>query len=94
MGEPTKAADAGSTLPMEAFSAFYKLDFVDLRMTVPAQKSNKPHTAILKGVSGYCRGSCLTAIMGASGAGESIEDSSNDYLPYKSHATLCVCANW
>ena len=52
------------------FATQYDIEFRDLRFSVPSKKSGKPHTLILKGVSGYCRSARLTAIMGASGAGE------------------------
>ena len=48
----------------------YDVEFRNLRFTVPSKKSDRPPTVILKSVSGACRGCCLTAIMGASGAGE------------------------
>ncbi|EIE18763.1 hypothetical protein COCSUDRAFT_45222 [Coccomyxa subellipsoidea C-169] len=52
------------------FATQYDIEFRDLRFSVPSKKVGKPHTLILKGVSGYCRSSRLTAIMGASGAGK------------------------
>ena len=51
------------------FATQYDIEFRDLRFSVPSKKVGKPHTLILKGVSGYCRSARLTAIMGASGAG-------------------------
>ncbi|KAK9905029.1 hypothetical protein WJX75_008206 [Coccomyxa subellipsoidea] len=52
------------------FATQYDIEFRDLRFSVPSKKSGKPHTLILRGVSGYCRSARLTAIMGASGAGK------------------------
>ena len=48
----------------------FDVEFRNLRFTVPSKKSDRPPTVILKSVSGACRGCRLTAIMGASGAGE------------------------
>lgn len=72
MAEPThgKAVDPASNTMSGVSNVSYNLEFNNLRMTVPSKRSSKPHTVILKGVSGYCRSSRLTAIMGASGAGK------------------------
>ena len=49
------------------------IEFQAVRFPVPASKSSrKAQTYILKGLSGTCSGARLTAIMGASGAGESM----------------------
>lgn len=55
---------------MSDFATQYDIEFRQLQFSVPSKKGGKPHTLILKGVSGYCRSARLTAIMGASGAGE------------------------
>lgn len=55
---------------MGDFATQYDVEFKHLQFSVPSKKGGKPHTLILKGVSGYCRSARLTAIMGASGAGE------------------------
>lgn len=65
--EPSERAPAH---PMGDFATQYDVEFRNLQFSVPSKKGGKPHTLILKGVSGYCRSARLTAIMGASGAGE------------------------
>lgn len=65
-----EASDTDPAPLMGEFSEEYDIEFRDLRFSVPSKKSGKPHTLILKGVSGHCRGARLTAIMGASGAGD------------------------
>ena len=60
--------------PKESLDRHYDLQFRNLRCTVPSKRSDKPASVILKSISGACRGCRLTAIMGASGAGELCND--------------------
>ena len=59
-----------SMIPKLPLQSSYDVEFRKMRFTVPSKKSDRPPTVILKSVSGTCRGCRLTAIMGASGAGE------------------------
>lgn len=68
------------------FATQYDIEFRDLRFSVPSKKSGKPHTLILRGVSGYCRSARLTAIMGASGAGK-------PGLPVATNSTFSIDAH-
>ena len=79
MSEGPKAGESRSPLTIE---------FRDVRFSVPANKnSRKAQTYILKGLAGTCFGARLTAIMGASGAGEQV-------VLGQSHISQVLLVHW